>query len=100
MFLKGFPDCHETIEDIIAEGDKVWHRFKTAGPHTGEVVFGKIRLAPTGKKITITGVNFWRMVDGKVVEKESVYDTMNAFNQLGVIEYTEKAKELFPKDVS
>jgi len=98
MFLKGFPDCHETIEDIIAEGDKVWHRFKTTGTHTGEFEFGKITLAPTGKKFTMTGVNFWRIVDGKVVEKEGVYDQLGFFKQLGVIEYTEKGKKLFPED--
>lgn len=100
MFFKGFPDCHETLEDIIAEGDKVWHRFITTGTHTGEFRFGKITLAPTGKKFIMTGVNFWRIVDGKVVEKEGVYDQLDFFKQLGVIEYTEKAKELFPEDVS
>jgi len=99
MFLKGFPDCHETIEDIIAEGDKVWHRFTTTGTHTGEFVFGNMTLAPTGKKFTMTGVNFWHIVDGKVVEKEGIYDQLEFFKQLGVIEYTEKAKKLFPKDV-
>ncbi len=36
MGYKGFPDWHETIEDIIAEGDKVWIRVKTTGTHTGE----------------------------------------------------------------
>jgi len=92
MFLKGFLDCHETVEDMIAEGDKVWHRFKCTGTHTGEVFFGKIRLAPTGKKVTWTGVNFWRIVDGKVVEKASVYGMLDFLVQLGIIEYTEKAK--------
>ena len=95
MFGKGLPDWHETIEDIIAEGDKVWHRFKCTGTHKGEF-YG---LAPTGKKITWTGVNFWRIVDGKVVEKESLYDFLDALKQLGAIEYTEKAKILFPEDV-
>ena len=99
MFLRGFPDCHESLEDIIAEGDKVWHRFKTTGTHTGEFVFGTIKLAPTGKKFTMTGVNFWRIVDGKVVEKEGVYDQIDFLKQLGVIEYTEKAKKLFPEDI-
>ena len=98
MFLKGFPDCHETLEDIIAEGDKVWHRFKTTGTHTGEFVFGKMTLPPTGKKFTMTGVNFWRIVDGKVVEKEGVYDQLDFFRQLGIILYTEKAKKLFPEE--
>jgi len=69
MFLKVFPDIHETIEDIIAEGDKVWHRFKCTGTHKGE----HLGLAPTGKKVTWTGVNIWRIVDGKVAKKESIY---------------------------
>ena len=100
MFLKGFPDLHETIEGIIAEGDKVWHRFKTAGTHTGEFEYGEMRLAPSGKKVAWTGVNFWRIVDGKVVEKESIYDMLDFFKQLGVIEYTEKAKIFFSKPLS
>ena len=94
-FLKGFPDFHITIEDIIAERDKVWVRLKVTGTHTGEFEFGKIRLAPTGKKITATAVSIWRIVDDKVVERESVYDFLDFLKQLGVIEYTEKAKKLF-----
>jgi len=84
IFLKGFPDWHETIEDIIAEGDKVWVRFKDTGTHTGEYR----GLAPTGKKVTETGVLIWRIVDGKIAEKESgVYDELDFYKQLGVIEY-------------
>lgn len=67
-FIKGFPDYHETIEDILAEGDKVWHHLKVTGTHTGEWR----GLAPTGKKVTLTGVNFWRIVDGKIVERGSL----------------------------
>ena len=107
MSIDAFPDFHETIEDIIVEGDKVWVRFKGTGTHTGEYQeylpspsIGKITLAPTGKKITITGVLVLRIVHGKVVEKESgVYDLLDFYKQLGVIEYTEKAKKLFPKNV-
>ena len=83
MFLKGFPDCHETIEDIIAEGDKVWSRSTITGTHTGEYR----GLAPTGKKITFTGVDICRIVDGKIVETESVNDFSDFYKQLGVIEY-------------
>ena len=61
--IKAFPDYSETIEDIIAEGDKVWIRFRFIGTHTGEWnlldLFG-IKLAPTGKKVTYTGVGIWR----------------------------------------
>jgi len=95
MFYKGFPDWHMTIEDIIAEGDKVWVRFKATGTHTGE----HHGLAPTGKKITETGVDILRIVDGKVIEGWRVHDHLNYFKQLGVIEYTEKAKKLFPENV-
>ena len=61
---KGFSDFHVTIEDIIAEGDKVWVRTKETATHTGEFR----GLAPTNKKITYTAVAIWRIVDGKIVE--------------------------------
>jgi len=96
MFFQGFPDWHETIEDIVAEEDKVWVRFTGRGTHRGEWR----ELAPTGKKITFKGVQIWRIVDGKVVEKDSIIDLLDALKQLGVIEYTEKAKRLFPEDAS
>jgi len=94
--FKDFPDFHRTIEDIITEGDKVWVLEKGSATHTGEYR----GLAPTGKKITYTGVVIWRIVDGKVVEGWGVYDMLDFYKQLGVIEYTEKAKKLFPKDIS
>jgi C-1 hydroxylase len=88
-FFKGFPDWIETIEDIIAEGDKVWVRFTGTGTHKGEW----LGLAPTGKKMTLKAVQIWRIVDGKVVAKDSIGDLLDVFKQLGVIEYTEKAKK-------
>ena len=88
---KGFPDLHVTIEDIIAEGDKVCVRLKETGTHTGEFR----GLAPTGKKIKYTAVAIWRIVDGKVVEGWGVYDMLDYYKQLGVIEY-----KGFPDEVS
>jgi predicted ester cyclase len=87
-FFKGFPDWLETIEDIIAEGDKVWVRFTATGTHKGEW----LGLAPTGKKVTLKAVQMWRIVDGKVVAKDSISDSLETFRQLGVVEFTEKAK--------
>jgi len=102
MLFNVFPDWHESIEDIIAEGDKVWYRVKITGTHTGEYrgylpLFGKkkIRLAPTGKKFTIMEVSIKRIVNGKIVESWAVEDSLDFYKQLGVIEY----KEL-PEDVS
>ena len=93
-FIKGFPDFHETIEDMIAEGDKVWVRFKFSGTHTGEY----LGLAPTGKRITVECVDIFRMVDGKVVEEWEVADGLDFLKQLGLVEYTEKGKKFFPED--
>jgi C-1 hydroxylase len=88
-FFNGFPDWIETIEDIIAEGNKVWVRFTGTGTHKGEW----LGLPPTGKKMTLKAVQIWRIIDGKVVAKESIGDLLDVFKQLGVIEYTEKAKK-------
>jgi len=92
VFFKGFPDWIETIDDIIAEGEKVWVRFTGTGTHKGEWR----GLAPTGKKITFSGVQIWRLVDGKVVSKDSIIDLLDVLKQLRVIEYTENAKALLP----
>ena len=95
-FIKSFPDYSETIEDLIAEGDKVWVHFKVTGTHKGEWNFFGITFPPTGKRVTYTGVNIWWVVDGKVVERKTVRDMLDFLRQLGVIEPTEKVKKLFP----
>jgi C-1 hydroxylase len=83
MVYKNFPDYHATIEDIIAEGDKVWILEKCTMTHTGEYR----GIAPTGKKLTETFVEIYRIVDGKVVEMWAVIDELDFLKQLGVIEY-------------
>jgi len=98
--FRGSSDLQVTIEDIIAEGDKVWLHFKVTGTHTGEWNLFGVPLAPTGKKIAYTGVGIWRIVDGKVVERKSIRDMLDLFREIGIIEPTEKAKKLFPEDVS
>jgi C-1 hydroxylase len=90
----GFPDWHETIEDIIAEGDKVWIRISYTGTHTGEFM----GIAPTGKKVTTKGVDIYRIVNGKLAEYWNVTDNMHLNTQLGLIEYTEQGKQLFPQE--
>ena len=99
-FIKGFPDYQDAIEDIIAEGDKVWVLARVTGTHTGEWEFLGIRFAPTGKKIAWTAVNIFRIVNGKIVERKSVRDMLDFMKQLGIIEYTEKARKIFPENVS
>jgi predicted ester cyclase len=80
---RGFPDVHRTMEDIIADEDTVWIRVKVTGTHTGEYR----GIAPTGKKFVMEAVPHYRIVDGKIVEGWSVFNPLNYFIQLGVIEY-------------
>ena len=95
MFFKAFPDFHETVEDIIAEGDKVWVLLTYTGTHTGEW----LGLAPTGKKIRCRAIDIYRIVNGKIAWGRRVpTPDLAFFKQLGVVEYTEKGKKLFPED--
>ncbi len=98
MAFKGFPDWHETIEDMVAEGDKVWVRVKATGTHTGEWNLFGVPLPATGNKITMSMVFMFRIVNGKLVEEDEVDDQLDFFKQLGFIEYTEKGKKLFLED--
>ncbi len=95
MGVNAFPDWHETIEDIIAEGDKVWVRLSYTGTHKGEFM----GLPPTGKKITSKAVDIYRIANGKLAEYWNVTDNVNIFKQIGAIEITEKGKKLVPDNV-
>jgi len=83
LIFKAFPDWHETIEDVIAEGENVWIRVRGTGTHMGEYR----GLSPTGKKVTGKGVNIYRIVNGKFVEGWAVEDWLDFLMQLGVVEY-------------
>ena len=84
-FFTAFPDIHFTIEEMIAEGDKVAVLLKWKGTHKGEYM----NISPTGKKIEITVANVIRIVDRKWVEFWNVTD-MRLIQQLGAIPYQEK----------
>ncbi len=99
LAFDAFPDWHEAIEDIIAEGDKVWVRVKATGTHTGEWNHFGAQFPPTGKKLTMMMVFIWRIVNGKLVEGSEVDDQTDFLKQLGAIEYTEQGKKLFPENV-
>ena len=93
MAFKGFPDFKETIEDIIAEGDKVWVRITFKGTHKGEFM----EIPPTGKKVITEMVDIFRIANGKLVEYRDVNNNLDFFKKLGIIEVTEKGKHLFPE---
>ncbi|CAA9232127.1 MAG: hypothetical protein AVDCRST_MAG52-1163 [uncultured Blastococcus sp.] len=74
-----FPDLHEHLEFVLADGDRTMGRFRLTGTHTG-TFYG---IAPTGRKVDIHGVDVSRFVDGKIVEYFYHEDTFGLFRQLG-----------------
>jgi len=81
MLLRGLPDLHLTIEDLIAEGDKVVMRASVTGTHRGEYM----GVPPTGKSITYNEIFIWRFADGRIAEMWGVVDIFAQLKQLGVI---------------
>lgn len=90
---KAVPDWHTAIDDIIAEGDKVRVRHQGTGIHTGEYQ----GIAPTGKTVTGTSIVIYRLIEGKIVERWSVVGMVDFYKQLGLVDYTEQGKNLFPQ---
>jgi steroid delta-isomerase-like uncharacterized protein len=76
-----FPDYHEELEEMIAEGDKVVVRHTITGTQLGQ--WGP--LPPTGKPVRFEEIVILRFADGKVVEQRGVVDNLNALRQLGVV---------------
>ena len=80
-FRSAFPDFHSTIEDQIAEGDKVVTRWRMRGTHRGEFR----GIAPTGKEFEVTGIGIFRFSDGKVVESWDNFDQLGMMQQIGAL---------------
>jgi len=78
---EAFPDLEITIEDQIAEGDKVVTRFRTRGTHQGELW----SIPPTGKEVEITNMSMCRIEGGKMVEEWPEYDLLGVIRQLGAV---------------
>ncbi|MBA7640612.1 hypothetical protein ES703_48282 [subsurface metagenome] len=81
MMRTAFPDIHLTLEDTVAEGDKVVNRYTGRGTHKGELM----GIAPTGKQITIAGMVISRYVGGKQVEAWVSSDMLGMLQQMGVV---------------
>jgi steroid delta-isomerase-like uncharacterized protein len=76
-----FPDMNVTVEDVIAEGDKVVTRVSIRGTHRGETEeFGP----PTGRQVELKGITISRIEGGKIVEDWDAYDNLSAMQQLGL----------------
>jgi steroid delta-isomerase-like uncharacterized protein len=81
MYRAAYPDTHFTIEDQIAEGDEVVTRWIGQGTHEGELM----GIPPTGKQVTVTGIEVDRVSGGKIEETWVNYDALGMMQQLGVV---------------
>ncbi len=80
-YFEAFPDTTWTLEDLIAEGDKVVSRWTVRATHQGEIEdFGP----PTGRQIELEGITIHRIEDGKIVEEWERYDNLSLLQQLGL----------------
>jgi steroid delta-isomerase-like uncharacterized protein len=80
IFQKGVPGTH-TIDDLIAEGDKVAGRITGFGTHSGEFM----GIPATGKKVQVAGIAIWRIENGRIVEHWSQVDSLGLMQQLGAM---------------
>ena len=81
VYRNAFPDLHFTIDEQIAEGDKVVTRWSAQGTHKGELA----GIPATGKSSTVTGVTVDRIANGKIAETWGIFDQFGMMQQLGVI---------------
>ena len=80
-WITAFPDVRWTIEEQIADDDRVWSRSTWQGTNQGSF----LGIPPTGKKITVAAWTIDRFTDGKIAESRIIMDTFGMMQQLGVI---------------
>lgn len=79
--VAGLPDASVTVDDMVAEGDKVACRWTLRGTHDGPL-FG---FPATGRPVEISGFTFYSIADGKVVEETGAGNTLGLLQQIGAV---------------
>ena len=87
-----FPDGRITIEDLVAEGDRVAVRWTFRGTHRGDFM----GIAPTGKEVEMGAMDLFRVAGGKIAETWSNVDMMTMMHQLGAIPTPAQSGEASP----
>ena len=80
-FRRGFPDVISTVEDLIAEGDKVVARWRSRATHRGDYM----GIPASGKEVEFTGISFYRIEGGKIAESWTVEDQFGLMRQIGAV---------------
>src|SRR5215216_7027277 len=92
MIRSAIPDLHITLEEDIAEGDKVVSRWSAQGTHQGELM----GIAPTGNQVALTGLTIHRIEEGKIVEEWENWDALGLMQQIGAVPAPEQSEEASP----
>jgi steroid delta-isomerase-like uncharacterized protein len=87
-YRRAFPDARSTVEDQVAEGDKVVTRWRARGTHRGEL--GPV--PPTGRAFEIEGVTIERIAGGRIAEVWVARDELGLLRQLGLVPEPEAAR--------
>jgi hypothetical protein len=81
ILLRAFPDLHLTVEDVIAQGDKIVTRNTVTGTHQGDFM-GR---PPSGKSVSYNEIFIFRFAGGRVAETWGVVDSLSVMRQLNMI---------------
>ena len=81
LYRGAFPDLRMTIEDQLADGDRVVTRWTARGTHQGNLN----ELAPTGRKVVVTGITIDRLIGGKIAESWTTWDQAGMLQQVGAL---------------
>lgn len=81
LFRRALPDWHSEVEQLVAEGDIVVEVFTAGGTHKGELM----GVPGTGRALTLSGINVFRVRDGRIVERWGRLDDLGLLRQLGLV---------------
>ena len=81
MYQAGLPDLHVTINDLVAEGDKVGVRRTYQGTHKGEL----LGVPPTGNHLQFAGISIFRLTRGKIAESWEQVNLLAMMQQIGAL---------------
>ena len=81
VYFNAFSNIKVTVQDIIAEGDKVVSRVTYSGTHTGELQ----GIPASGKQFEMSGISIMRIANGEIAEEWEVFDLMGMMQQIGAI---------------
>ena len=92
MFRAAFPDMRLTVEEMIAEGDKVVDRVTVRGTHEGELM----GIPASGKQVEFMETHISRIADGKIVERWGEWDALGMMQQIGAVSAPGQSEEVGP----